>query len=98
MQQNLSRHADTALSPDCLRTRTHLHAFVDGELTAHDDAGHALADLVTAHLGTCERCARLERQLHAMRAALRATGRRERGVVRATPSLRARAAAILSSH
>lgn len=98
MQQNLSHNAQTALPSDCLRTRTHLHAFVDGELTAHDDAGQALAVMVAAHLGSCERCARLERQLHAMRAALRATGRRERSMVRATPSLRARAAAILSSH
>lgn len=98
MQQNHLQHAHAALPSDCLRTRTHLHAFVDGELTAHDDAGAPLAAMVGAHLSGCERCARLERQLHAMRAALRATGRRERGTVRATPSLRARAAAILSSH
>ena len=96
MAQHLPPDAPVTPLTDCVRIRMHLDAFVDGELADVDALDRSLPQLVGGHLRACERCARLERQLHGQRAALRAVGRREQATLRASDALRRRAAQILS--
>lgn len=59
----------------CASHRQYLHALVDGEL--HELAnGATLQATLGAHLHQCPPCAQLERQLQAMRRALRAHAHR----------------------
>ncbi|QJR34239.1 hypothetical protein [Gemmatimonas groenlandica] len=97
MAQHLPPDAPVASLTDCAHIRMHLDAFVDGELTAFDGHDHPLTELVGAHVRVCEPCARLERQLQALRAALRALARREQTTACASDALRRRAAQILAS-
>jgi hypothetical protein len=97
MAQHLPPDALAASLTDCAYIRMHLDAFADGELTAFDVHDRPLTELVGAHLRACEPCARLERALQALRAALHAVGRRERLTVRASDALRRRAALLLAS-
>jgi anti-sigma factor RsiW len=61
------------LAADCFTSRLHLHAYVDGELDS-DIPGAAFREVISGHLAHCERCARLEAQLRAMRQRLRECG------------------------
>ena len=97
MAQHLPPDAPPASLADCTLVRTHLDAFVDGELTPYDEHDRPLAPLVEGHLASCAPCTRVAQQLRALRAAVRAVGSRERETVRASEALRRRAAMILSS-
>jgi len=97
MAQHLPPDALPASFADCTLVRTHLDAFVDGELRPYDAHDRPLAPLVEGHLASCAPCARLAQQLRALRSAVRAVGARERETVRASEALRRRAAMILSS-
>ncbi|WP_310570171.1 hypothetical protein [Gemmatimonas sp.] len=97
MAQHLPPDAPAAPLIDCAHIRLHLDAFVDGELTAFDDRDRPLTQVVGAHLRECVSCARLERQLQALRTALHAFGQREQATMRASDELRQRAEQILSS-
>lgn len=97
MAQHLPPDAPVASLTECAHIRMHLDAFVDGELTAFDGHDRPLTELVGAHLRACEPCARLERQLQSLRAALHALARREQETARASDALRQRAAQILAS-
>jgi hypothetical protein len=97
MAQRLLPDAPPASLADCTLVRTHLDAFVDGELPRYDVHDRPLAPLVRGHLDVCAPCSRLAQQVRALRAALRAVGARERETVRASESLRRRATMILSS-
>jgi anti-sigma factor RsiW len=79
-------------APDCFHARLHLHAYVDGELEASSSI--AVRHLVHAHVATCPRCARLERQLRAQRAMLQAHAART--APRASDALRARVLKLLA--
>ncbi len=97
MPQHLPPDGPTASPAACTFVRTHLDAFIDGELTQHDAHGVPLSQRVAAHLPACPSCDRVARQLGALRAAVRGVGARERATVRASEALRRRAAQILSS-
>lgn len=97
MAQHLPPDAPPASLAGCALVRTHLDAFVDGELTQCDAHDRPLAPLVRAHLEACAPCTRDAQQLRALRAAVRAVGTRERETVRASEALRRRAAMIFSS-
>ena len=79
----------------CALARALLHEHIDGELVASTDAQRLREASLVAHLDDCTSCARLERQLRAMRTALRGVGARLSQRETASPTLRARIAALM---
>lgn len=97
MAQHLPPDFPPAPSADCTVVRTHLDAFVDGELTSFDAHDRPFSQVVEGHLQECARCAHVARELGALRAAVRAVGAREQATVRTSDALRRRVDEILSS-
>lgn len=85
------------LAADCFTSRLHLHAYVDGELDS-DIPGSALREVILSHLAHCERCARLEVLLRALRHRLREYGETlaHQADERASPDFRARLSRLLA--
>jgi hypothetical protein len=85
------------LAADCFISRLHLHDYVDGELDS-DLPGSALREIIHAHLRHCARCARLERQVRALRLRLRECAVRTAAAAeeRASPEFRARMTRLLA--
>ena len=79
----------------CVSVRALLHGRVDGELASSTGAQRLREAALVAHLDDCASCARLERQLRAMRSALRGVGARLSQRETASATLRARIAALM---
>lgn len=97
MAQHLLPDPALVSPADCSLVRTHLDAFVDGELMVHDAHDRRLRQTIDTHLRDCAECTRVAQQVRALLAALRAVGAREQDTVRASEALRRRAEIILSS-